>query len=204
MSLFEVNTRRPSSHKERPPLPLSEIDLAITAQFVVAWAGEAGEERRLGWWRSDLVSEFGGVDLFQRLLPGTWRWAVFQAARETARRADAALRRQDHNPDRILSLFYLGFELDERLEERLLELKRTGRSPDEALPGLALIAHDWSPKGFQDWVHGHGEVSTTLTPTGRRIKGDPPTALAPLIRALVAALAPQSDAYPLPHFLRPA
>lgn len=204
MSLFEVNARRSPSRKERPPLPLSEIDLALTAQFLVAWAGEGGEERRLGWWRSDLVSEFGGIDLFQRLLPSTWRWAVFQAARETARRTDAALRRQDHNPDRILSLFNLGFELEERLEERLLELKRAGRSPDEALPGLALMAQDWSPTGFWEWVDSHGEVNTTLTPTGRRIKGEPPTALAPLIHALVAALAPQSDAYPLPHFLRPA
>lgn len=203
MRLFEVNPRRAPSRKERLPLPLSELDLALTAQFLVAWAGEAGEERRLGWWRSDLVSEFGGMDLFQRLLPNTWHWATLQAARETARRIDAELRRQDHNPDRILSLFNLGFELEEHLEERLQELKRAGTSPDKALPGLALMARDWSPKSFWDWVDGHGEVSTTLTPTGRRIKGEPPATLASLVHALVAALAPQSDAYPLPHFVRP-
>lgn len=202
MSLFEVNALRPSPPSTRPPLPLSELDLALTAQFLVAWAGEVGEERRLGWWRSDLVSEFGGIDLFQRLLPRSWHWAVFQAARETARRTDAELRRHDHNPDRILSLFNLGFELEERLEERLQDLKSAGRPPEEALPSLVLCSRAWSPKAFWDWVNSHGEVNTTLTPTGRRIKGDPPAALAPRIHALVAALAPQSAAYPLPHFLR--
>ena len=48
----------------------SEVDALLSAQIIVAWAGEGhvGDERRLGWWRSDLVSEFGGLDLFQRLL----------------------------------------------------------------------------------------------------------------------------------------
>ena len=114
----------------------ADVDAALTAQLVVAWAGEGGEESRLGWWRSDLVSEFGGEDLFRRLLPSTWAWAVLQAARETARRKDAELRRQDHDPDRILSLFSLGFELDERIDERLQDLKRGRRARSEALPGL--------------------------------------------------------------------
>src|SRR5262245_30337709 len=117
MSLFEVDpSPKPTP---RAPVPVSEIDHALTAQLVVAWAGEGGEEKRLGWWRSDLVSEFGGRDLFRRLLPSTWPWAVLQGAREAARRRDAELRRQDHDPDRILSLFNLGFELNERIEERL-------------------------------------------------------------------------------------
>ena len=117
---------------------MSDIDMALTSQLVVAWAGETGEERRLGWWRSDLASEYGGEDLFRRLLPSTWRWAALQGAREAARRVDAELRRRDHEPDRIVSLFSLGFELDERIEERLADLKRSGRTPDEALPGLAV------------------------------------------------------------------
>jgi hypothetical protein len=52
---------------------VAELDLLLTAQLAVAWAGEGhvGEEPRLGWWRSDLTSEFGGRDLFQRLLPRT-------------------------------------------------------------------------------------------------------------------------------------
>ena len=44
----------------------SEIDSLLTAQIVVAWAGEGGEEKRMGWWRSDLISEFGGEDLIFR------------------------------------------------------------------------------------------------------------------------------------------
>lgn len=58
------------------PLPPSAADSILTAQFVVGWAGEKGDEPRLGWWRCDLVSEYGGQDLFERLLPHTWQWAV--------------------------------------------------------------------------------------------------------------------------------
>ena len=56
-------------------LTTTELDFLLTAQFAVAFAGEGGESPRLGWWRTDLVSEFGGHDLFQRLLPSTWAWA---------------------------------------------------------------------------------------------------------------------------------
>jgi hypothetical protein len=187
----------------RALIPTSEIDRALTAQLVVAWAGEGGEEKRLGWWRSDLVSEFGGKDLFRRLLPSTWQWAVLQAVREAARRKDAEFRRQDHNPDRILSLFSLGFELDERLEERLQDLKASGRAPEEALPGLADgIEVSWNRDRFTDWIRGHGEIETATAPVGRRIKGDPPTSLDQLVCHLIGALAPVAEGYPLPHYRR--
>jgi len=200
MSLFELDGS--SSQAERAPVPPSEIDVALTAQIVVAWAGEAGEGdgRRLAWWKSDLVSEYGGVDLFQRLLPSTWRWAVLQAARETARRADAAIRQQDHDPDRIISLFRFGFELDERLDERLQDLKRSETAPQEALPGLDPVFAEWDPETFFEWVRGHGEVDTVAGPIGRRIKGDPPSTFGELVRRLVAGFAPAADAYPLPHY----
>jgi hypothetical protein len=137
MSMFDVESAPPRS--ERDPVPMSDIDMALTSQLVVAWAGEAGEERRLGWWRSDLVSEYGGEDLFRRLLPRTWRWAVLQSARETARREDAELRRQDNDPDRIVSLFSLGFDLDERIEERFAPIgRRLKGSPPIALDQLVL------------------------------------------------------------------
>lgn len=200
MSIFEIDSTPPRA--ERAPIPISDIDLALTAQLVVAWAGEAGEDRRLGWWRSDLVSEFGGGDLFRRLLPNTWAWAVLQGARETARRRDAELRRQDHDPDRILSLFNFGFELDEHIEERFQDLKRSGRDPNEVLPGLALIDAGWDQHRFFEWVNGHGQAETSATPIGRRLKGTPPTALDRRVRRLVAGLAPAVDSYPLPHFRR--
>lgn len=198
--MFEIDSAPPRA--KGAPVPMSDIDLALTAQLVVAWAGEAGEDRRLGWWRSDLVSEFGGEDLFRRLLPSTWAWAVLQGARETARRRDAALRRQDHDPDRVLSLFNFGFELDERIDERFQDLKRAGQDPNEALPGLAVIEADWDPGRFFAWVSAHGQAESSPTPIGRRLKGAPPAALDQQVRRLVAGLAPAADSYPLPHFRR--
>jgi hypothetical protein len=201
MTPLELDSTPPK--RERAPLPLSEIDFALTAQIVVAWAGEGGEEPRLGWWRSDLVSEFGGEDLFRRLLPHTWEWALLQAVREAARRKDAELRSKDHDPDQILSLFSLGFELDERLEERLGDLKRSGASPRDALPRLHHgIQPTWDRDAFFDWVAGHGTADTTATPAGRLLKGPAPTSLETTVRQLVAALAPPSAAYPVPHFRR--
>jgi len=203
MTILQLDSTPPERERERAPLPLSELDFALTAQFIVAWAGEGGEEPRLKWWRSDMVSEFGGEDLFRRLLPHTWEWAVLQAAREAARRKDAELRAKDHDPDQILSLFSLGFELDERLEERLQDLKRSGALPQEALSGIKDgIRPEWSRDAFFDWVAGHGTADTTSAPAGRRLKGTPPISLDATVRQLVAGLAPTSDAYPLPHFRR--
>lgn len=195
------NRQDPSPAREKAPLLLSELDRMLTAQIAVAWAGEAGEERRLGWWRSDMISEYGGEDLFRRLLPQSWEWAVLQAAREAARRKDAELRSQAHDPDSLVSLFRLGFETDERLEERLQEHKRAGRSPAEALPALReVLCERWSKEAFLEWLEGHGSAETTTTPAGRRLKGAPPKDLGSLAAQLISALAPLSDAYPLPHY----
>lgn len=186
------------------PLSTASLDLLLTTQFAVAWAGESGENPRLGWWRSDLISEFGGEDLFQRLLPSTWRWAVLQAVREAARRRDAELRAKDHTPDRLVTLFNLGFEKDERVAERLADLKRSGQEPKVALPGLVeLLDQPWSAEAFTDWVQGHGQVRHVKDPAGRRIQGEPPANLDLLTRQLVRALAPLGENYPMPHFRRP-
>ncbi len=185
------------------PIPVSEIDLLLTVQIAVAWAGEGGEVPRLGWWKSDLVSEFGGEDLFKQLLPHTWEWAVLQAVREAARRRDAELRRQDNDPDRILSLYSLGFEVDEHIDERLRDLKRDGRPPADSLPGLKdVLADDWEPGRFGDWVQGHGEANCVKAPIGRRIKGNSPESLSLAANHLVAGLWPLAGAYPLPHYRR--
>lgn len=185
------------------PVPISEVDFLLTAQLAVAWAGEGGEEPRLGWWRSDLVSEFGGEDLFKRLLPGTWQWAALQGARAAAIRRDRELRAHDHDPDRVLSLFGLGFETDERVDERLQQLKRSGQDPATALPGLSdAITSTWEATRFADWVIGHGETEFVASPVGRWIKGSPTGTLDLLVRRLVSALYPFSDEYPLPHYRR--
>ena len=188
---------------KRASIPRSELDQILAAQLAIAWAGEGGEEPRLGWWRSDLTSEFGGEDLFQRLLPRTWRWATLQGAREAARRRDAEARRKDHDPDSLLSLFRLGFEVDERLDERFQELKAAGKNPLEALPALGTAIGDrWHRETFARWVNTHGKVDAVTTPAGRRLKGEPPESLGLLVQKLVAALAPLGDDYPLPHFRR--
>lgn len=199
MSMFELEDA--PSQPPRTAVSVPQLDLVLTAQLVVAWAGEASEEGRLGWWRSNLVSEYGGQDLFRRLLPNTSEWAVLQAAREAARRADAELRAKDHDRDRIVSLYRFGFDLDERIEERLQDLKRSGQSPGDALTRLSEgIAVSWNRDRFVDWVKAHGDVATIASPVGRRIKGDAPTNLEELVRPLVGALLPLAETYPLPHF----
>lgn len=184
-------------------IPISVIDSILTAQLAIAWAGEDGEEPRLGWWKTDLQSEFGGVDFFQRLLPNTWEWAVFQSTREAAQRTDAQLREQDHDADRLLSLFCFGFEIDERVDERLQDLKRAGKPPLEALPALQDVVSDtWEADQFTQWVDGHGTAKYTTVPAGRRLTGKPPS-LELTVQHLVAGFQPLSDAYPLPHYRRP-
>lgn len=186
-------------------LLVSEIDLILTAQLTVAWAGEKGEEKRLGWWQTDLVSEFGGQDLFKQMMPHTWEWAVLQAAREAARRCDAELRHRDHDPDRILSLFNLGFTVDERTDERLLDLKRSGVSPMVALPGLKdVLTETWQSERFGEWVQANGKMDCVPAPIGRRLRGEPPASLEVLTRQLVSACWPFTNEYPLPHYRRAA
>ena len=185
-------------------IPQTVLDALLTAQIAIAWAGERGDERRMGWWRTDLKSEFGGEDLFRRLLPNSWEWAVIQAMREAARRHDAQVREQHHDADRILSLFCLGFEIDERVDERLMDLKRSGVSPLEALPGLReVIVDEWKQADFDEWLQGHSSVNFTAVPAGRRLAGNQPESLELTVEHLVAGFRPLTEEYPLPHYRRP-
>ena len=171
----------------------------------MAWAGEGGEEPRLNWWQTDLVSEFGGEDLLRRLLPKTYPWAMLQAVREAARRKDEELRAKASDPDQLLTLYRFGFELDEQIEERLQAHKRSGRFPLEALPGLVEVLgtslHEpWNRAQFEQWVEAHGPVQADAVPTGRLLKGAPPAGLDRAVQQLVAGLAPLGDVYSLPHY----
>ena len=184
-------------------IPQSVVDSVLSAQLAIAWAGEGGDEPRLGWWRTDLKSEFGGVDFFRRLLPNSWEWAIYQAMREAARRRDAELREQDHDADRILSVYCLGFEIDERVDERLLEFKREGTPPLDALPALRdVISEQWDVGKFTAWLEGHGSAQFTKVPIGRRLKGKEPDSLELTIQHLLAGFLPLAEAYPLPHYRR--
>jgi len=178
------------------------LDLLLSAQLATAWAGEGGEDPRLGWWRTDMVAEFGGEDLFKRLLPHTWDWAALQTAREAARRRDAELRARASDPDRVISLFHLGFSLDERVEERLMEHKTAGAAPPLALPQLeGLLSETWNRQAFETWVDTHGSGTHKATPIGRLVKANLDD-LDAAVAALVGALAPLQDEYPLPYIER--
>jgi hypothetical protein len=183
--------------------PVADLDAVLSTQLLVAWAGEAGDPPRLGWWRTDMISEYGGEDLFRRLLPNTWRWATLQAAREAARRTDAESRREAHNADALVTLFGLGAEADRRLDERLNDLTRAGQAPAEALPGLGeWIGQPFDREAFGRWLRQLGEPSSTASPVGRQLKGGPPEDLAVAAHSLAAALLPLGNAYPLPHYRR--
>lgn len=150
-----------------------------------------------------MMSEYGGEDLFKRLLVNTWDWAVVQAVREAARRHDARLRSKVHDPDTVVSLFRLGFAVDERADERLMELKRSGVAPGLALPKYGeLVGESFRRDGFERWLRSQGEATFDAAPAGRQLKGAPPDDLSETVRSLVAALAPLSDSYPLPHYRR--
>ena len=203
-----VNTGRSSS--AHSALTAGDLDRILTAQIIVAWAGEGGEAaQRLGWWQSQMVVEFGGQDLFMRLLPRTWRWAILQTAREAARLRDLELRRaHSADPDALLSLFHLGAEVDELLHERLLDHKQSERAPHVVLPeleGLLMeggeLIEAWSAPRFWEWAQRHPRVEAQITPAGRQLKWDGGADRAQLVPRLVAALwpAPENGKYPLPH-----
>lgn len=181
-------------------LPNTVLDSLLTLQLGVAWAGEARcEPPRLGWWQTDVVSEDGGGDLFQRLMPRTHAWASLQAVRDAAQRTDAAARARLADPDTVRTLFHFGFEIDEQLRERLLELKRLGRSPSDALPALPPVDEAFSRDTFQDWIAANGNSTYEIAAHGRQLAGALP---APELaaRKLAGALLPFAETYPLPFF----
>lgn len=183
---------------------MARIDRLLAAQLAVAWAGESGEEPRLGWWRTDMIAEFGGEDLFKRLLPHTWDWAALQAAREAARRRDAELRARANDPDRLVSLFHFGFSIDERVEERLLEHKASGAAPPVALPAIeGLLTEHWNADVFTHWVEERAASEHRATPVGRQVKADPAD-LETAVSRLLGSLLPLQRDYPLPYIERPA
>lgn len=193
-------------------MPDGDLDHLLAAQLLVAWAGETA---RLGWWRTELVSRYGGLDLFGALTPHTAQWAVLQAAREAARRHDAERRNDAGDPDDKLTLFHLGFDIDELAEERLQHHKRGGKPPTAVLHDLAEFIrfprpddddHD-DPPFDRDLFerHLHGDAARyTLEPGRRRLTGPPPPELPEQVRLLLAGLADGKQQYPLPYFRRKA
>ena len=177
------------------------LDRILTLQLAVGWAGEGQTDPpRLGWWRTMLCDEFGGEDLFKRVTPRTWKWAVVEAARAAARKVDFEARARAADADHLVSLFHLGFELDELINDRLVELKRSTNDPADPLPVLGGLTAKWSHETFATWLGSVGTAEAVPSSIGRRLKGDPPDDPVATAQTLTAALMPLTDRYPAPHF----
>lgn len=180
----------------------SDIDRILTLQLTIAWAGEGrSEPKRFGWWDTDLVDEAGGGDLIARLAPRTHAWASLELVREAARRVDARARGKHGDPDRLRTLFFLGFELDEKIADRLSELKRQGRPPQEALPLPLKLGAGFDRDEVIKVLSDGAKVSfEKVPPVGRQVKGAIAESPFELVQKLAAALVPIADEYPLPFF----
>lgn len=186
------------------PRPSPEtLDEVLTLQLLLAWAGETagGENRRLGWWRTDLIDELGGHDLMTRLLKRTHRWAVLGAARMAARALDHRRRVDAGNADGRHTLFHFGWEDDEALEERLAHHIRSGRTPIEALPPLAMPGQPFERTALERLVKPAPDF--TIEPAGRQLRTVPGETLVVRARRLAAALLaePHVTAYPTAFIL---
>lgn len=187
-------------------LATADLDEILTLQLAIAWAGEAADADapRLGWWKTDLVSKYGGIALFDRLAPRTAVWAAYETAREAARRCDADRRFADATPDHLVSLYHLGFEIDEQLEDRLLTLKHSGNPPRDALPRLASLPTDFSGEGaaqaFAQWLASGPAPKTVQEPSGLRVVGNAPASAVARARVFSAVLASLPARYPCPHY----
>jgi len=183
-------------------MPIADLDAVLAMQVTVAWAGEGlCEPPRLGWWRTDVVDPDGGGDLMVRLMPRTHQWAAVEAAREAAQRVDARARARMASPDRVRTLFFLGFEVDEQVAERLAQLKREEATPGEALPlrlrlDKRLRDEELVAALQDDGADGRFEVVAG----GREMQGEIPKNPAEIIARLGAGLVPLAQAYPMPFF----
>lgn len=183
-----------------PALADRDVDSILATQFMVAWAGEGRcQPKRLGWWETDLIDPAGGGDLFARLLPQTHAWASLEATRETARRTDAKARSKMADSDRMRSLFFLGFEVDEQLADRLAALKRESKTPADGLPLVLPLTAEFSCDALTAALR-HGDAAFTVVPGGRQLKGARPESPVELITRLATALVPLAETYPLPFY----
>ena len=134
----------------------------------------------------------------ERLVPRTHLWAALEAAREAARRTDENARVRMGTPDKLRSLFFLGFAVDEALADRFALLKGQGRPPVEVLR-IGLVQEKFARDALEGLL-GRKDVKVTVVPGGRQLKGPMPGDFGDLVRDLAAALIPLVDEYPLPFF----
>ncbi len=180
------------------------LDKIIALQIMVAWAGEgACEPKRLDWWRTDLIDEYGGGDLFTRLLPKTSKWASLEAVRQAAIVVDRRKRQSMTQPDGVRTIFFWGYNFDEQLAQRLAFHKSSGENPLIALEkDISLdIYKPFSQSEFEEAIRiPNREVAFKVVPNGREIVGDMLQALEESAKKLTAALLPLPESYPMPFY----
>lgn len=183
-----------------------ELDEILAIQLLIAWAGETpgGGTSRLGWWKTDLIDDEAGGDLWKRLLPRTHRWAGLDAARRAAYLTDDRLRRPAKNADSHFTLFHFGFELDEALSERLAHHVLEAHAPAEVLPLLSQIGTKFDRARLAKVLGATvADASFKVVAGGRQLKKVAQEGLPDRARRLAVAMLaePVATAYPVPFIL---
>lgn len=178
------------------------LDTILAYQLTIAWAGEAlSEPPRLGWWRTAMVDDAAGGDLLQRLAPRTHEWASLEVAREAATLTDRKARQRMADPDKVRTLFFWGFEVDELLVERIRQLKWSLKTPAETLPLALSLGLEFDRGSLEKVVREVApEVAYTVQASGRELKTALPEDLATAAKLLFGAMLPLSAEYPAPFF----
>jgi hypothetical protein len=179
------------------------LDKILALQITVAWAGEgACEPKRLDWWRTDLIDEYGGGDLFGRLFPKTHQWASLEAVRQAAIQVDKRKRLEMAKPDDVRTLFFWGYIIDEQLGQRLAFYKQGCENPLRSLPYFPVdIYKSFSRNEFESSIRiPNYKVNFKVVPNGREIGDGMLEALDEGAKKLAAALLPLADSYPMPFF----
>lgn len=183
-----------------------ELDEILSVQLLIAWAGESpgGDSPRLGWWKTDVIDDEAGGDLWKRLLPRTHRWAGLDAARRAAYLTDERLRRPAKNADSQMTLFHFGFEIDEALAERLAHHVLEARNPAEVLPHLSALGSRFDRATLAKALAADDlDASFKVVAGGRQLKKVAnETIPARALRLATALLSdPVAPAYPVPFVL---
>lgn len=216
MSFIQTNT---DTKELISAIASEDLDLVLMLQFLAGWAGEGlTEPPRLNWWSTQLLDEDTGGDFFKRLLPRTSEWALLEATRKVAIRVDRQKRTNLAQPDKVRTLFFWGFGIDEKLQERLTFHKENGGKPQDILNFPLDIREEFEEGAFEEAVKTLGkQVDFKVVPEGREIKeadgrglgGNPherpvqeviPESIAEIAKNLVSVLVPLADKYPMPFY----
>lgn len=177
------------------------LDLILSFQMIVAWAGEGlSEPPRLGWWRTDMVDKQGGGYLLEELVPRTHQWASLEAAWRAAIQADRQKRQDMAKPDAVRTLFFWGFSVDEQLADRLREHKQSQACPAQVLPLRMDIEKAFNPEAFEIALRIDSMPQYKVVPSGRQITEPMLGGHGGCAEKLMAALLPLTDHYPMPFY----